>query len=231
MAIRAIIFDLDGTLADTEPLHFEAFNAVLRPYGIEVSRTEYFNRLIGYDDHDCFATLLREHGKPADPAVIRDLIALKTGVYQATIAGRQVLFPGAMDFVRYCARRFPLALVTGTLRAEAEMILQKAQLRNLFVDIVTAEEIGQGKPAPDGFEAALGHLAFLLRVRPPIVAAECLVIEDTAAGVEAARRAGMHVLAVEHTVSASELKFADLIRPSLAETDLDEVLYLLQALS
>jgi len=119
ITIRALIFDLDGTIADTEPLHFEAFNEVLRPHGIELSREDYFSRLIGYDDRDCFMLLLREHRKPADPARIDELIAEKTRIYQAFIAQREVLFPGAAEFVRNCAKRFPLAMVTGTLRVEA----------------------------------------------------------------------------------------------------------------
>ena len=227
MAVRAIIFDLDGTLADTEPFHFEAFNAVLRPYEIEVSRADYFGRLVGYDDHDCFLRLLREHRKSAGDALINDLIAQKTGIYQAMIAERQVLFPGAAEFVRRCAQRFPLTLVTGTLRAEAEMILRNAEIRGLFADIVAAEDVKYGKPAPDGFNAALGRLGYILRPHPPLVAAECLAVEDTAAGIEAARRAGMCVLAVAQTSSAVELAVADFVRPSLAETNLDEVLQLL----
>lgn len=224
MAVRAIIFDLDGTLADTEQIHFEAFNAVLRPHEIEIARTDYFNRLIGYDDRDCFTVLLGEHRKPAGEALIGELIAQKTAVYQAIVAERQVLFPGAAEFVRCCAHRFPLALVTGTLRAEAELILRKAEIRTLFADIVAAEDVEHGKPEPDGFNAALGRLGYILRPHPALLAAECLAIEDTAAGIEAARRAGMRVLAVAQTVSASKLAAADFVRPSLAETNLDEML-------
>src|SRR5438445_1391361 len=115
MAIRAIIFDLDGTLADTERLHFEAFNSVLQAEGIEIVRADYFSRLIGYNDHDCFALLLREHRRPDDEGLIGQLITQKTAVYQGIVAERELLFPGAAEFVHRCAERFPLALVTGTL--------------------------------------------------------------------------------------------------------------------
>jgi beta-phosphoglucomutase len=224
MSIRAIAFDLDGTLSDTEPLHFEAFAEVIRPAGIEIPRKEYFSRLIGLNDHDCFAALLREHGQDAEEARVANLIERKAIVYGAMIANRDVLYPGAEAFVRRCAERFPLILVTGTLHAEAETILRRANLRNVFVDIIAAEDTARGKPEPDGFLTALGRLGFILRPHPSIVAAECLVIEDTAAGVEAARRAGMKVLALCQTTDKRDLRAADLIRPTIADTDLDEVL-------
>jgi beta-phosphoglucomutase len=224
MTIRAIAFDLDGTLSDTEPLHFEAFKEAIRPEGIEIPSAEYYSRLIGLNDHDCFATLLREHGREAGEAAIAALIARKAVVYGTMIADRDVLYPGAAEFVRRCADRFPLILVTGTLHAEAETILRRASLRDLFVDIIAAEDTPRGKPEPDGFLTALGRLGFILRPRPSIVAAECLAIEDTAAGIEAARRAGMKVLALCQTAQASDLAGANIIRPSIGETDLDDIL-------
>jgi beta-phosphoglucomutase len=181
--IRAIIFDLDGTLADTESLHFAAFAAVLARKGIGLSRDDYFNRLIGFDDRGCFTAIMGEHGSFLDDAALQDLIDLKAAAYQAMIAERDVLYPGAAAFVRQCAARFPLSIATVTLRAEAEMILRRAEIRGLFADIVAAEDVERGKPAPDCMLAALGRLGFILRSRPPIDPGQCLVIEDTVAGV------------------------------------------------
>lgn len=225
--IRAILFDLDGTLSDTEPIHFEAFAEIFRAEGIELSSGEYFGRLIGYNDRDCFATVLGEHGRETGPARIQALIERKAVYYQAAIADRDVLYPGAVAFVRECAARFPLMVVTGTLRVEAETILARAQIRELFLDVIAAEEVERGKPAPDGFLAALGRLGFLLRPRPSITARECLVIEDTDAGIEAAHRAGMPVLAVCQSADARILAAAEIVRPTLAATSLDEILRIL----
>ena len=222
--IRAIIFDLDGTLADTEPLHFEALARVLRAEGIELGRDDYFSRLIGLDDRDCFTTVLKENCRNASEGSLAAMVGRKAGIYQRMIAGRDVTYPGASDFVRKCAERFPLIVATGTLRAEAETILKAAGVRELFVDIIAAEDVEHGKPSPEGFEKALGRLGFMLRLRPPLEPNECLVIEDTVAGVEAAQRAGMRVLAVCHNAEPDELGKADIIRESLAGVDLDQVL-------
>jgi beta-phosphoglucomutase len=223
--IRAIIFDLDGTLVDTEPLHFAAFAQVLRAEGIELGRDEYFRRLVGYNDHDCFAMVLAEHGRPADDPHLKPFLARKAAAYLKLIEGRDLLYPGAAAFTKRCAERFPLIIATGTLRDEARLILDRAGIGNLFVDVITAEDVAHGKPEPDCLIAALGRLGFILRSRPPIEPRECLVVEDSGAGLEAARRAGMRTLAVCHTVPRHALEdAADLVRESLAATDLDDVL-------
>jgi beta-phosphoglucomutase len=226
--IRAVIFDLDGTIVDTEPLHLAAFNQVLRADGGGISLDEYKARLIGLNDRDCFGTVLRENRKDAGDAHVAELIARKTVAYQAMVAEREVLYPGAEKFVRDCAARFPLMIVTGTLRAEAETILRRAGIRELFLDVIAAEDVERGKPEPDGFVAALGRIGYLLRQRDPVLADECLVVEDNPAGIEGAHRAGMKVLALCHMMPASDLAAADVVRGSISDLDLDDVIHALR---
>ena len=222
--IRAIVFDLDGTLVDTEPLHFQGFREVLAGEGIELGQEDYFQRLIGYNDRECFAVVLREHGRSVETATIEALVARKALRYMELIGGAELFYPAACEFVWQCARRFPLVLATGTLRAEAELLLGRAGLRDLFIDIVSAEDAQRGKPAPDSFLMALRHLRERVEFAPPLKPHQCLAIEDTLAGIEAARAANMTVLAIAHTTAPQALAQAHLVRPSLAETDLDEVL-------
>jgi beta-phosphoglucomutase-like phosphatase (HAD superfamily) len=94
----------------------------------------------------------------------------------------------------------------------------------LFLDVIAAEDVERGKPEPDGFIAALGRIGFLLRQRDPVLADECLAVEDTPAGIEAAHRAGMKVLALCHMVPAGDLAVADVVRASISNLDLDDVL-------
>lgn len=227
--IRAIIFDLDGTLVETEPLHFQGFREVLAGEGIELAREDYFRRLIGYTDRECFSVVLREHRRGHAAEFVDELIARKAARYMELIHGEDLCYPSAQEFVRECAARFPLVLATGTLRVEAETILRRAGLRELFADIVSAEDVDRGKPAPDSFLLALRHLQKQPELAPTIQADECLAIEDTPAGVEAARAANMKVLGIAHTSPAQTLAGADLVRPSLAETDLDDVLRRLES--
>ncbi len=204
------------------------------PRESELTREEYFSRFIGYNDRDCFAAVLGkrgEHGKPEiDRLQIERLTDRKSAAFMAAIAGRDLLYPGAAEFVRRCAERFPLMVATGALRREAELLLDQSAIRRLFVDIIAAEDAEHGKPEPDCFIAALGRLGFLLRTRPPIASGECLVVEDTVAGVEAAQRAGMKVLALAHTTPGRKLAPAEIVRDSFAATDLDEVLRALSQL-
>ena len=220
--VAAIVFDLDGTLVDTEPMHFTGIAEVLAQEGIELAREDYFRRLIHFTDRECFELMLRERGHPSSSEIVAAMVERKARRYLELIDGANLLYPAAHRFVCNCAARFPLALATGTLRHEAELILRRMELADCFVAVASADDVACGKPDPALFQLALMRLN--QRLGAEIQARQCLVVEDTTAGIEAAHAAGMKVLAIAHTSAPEMLAQADLIRPSLAETDLDDVL-------
>ncbi len=134
------------------------------------------------------------------------------------------LYPGADAFVRKCATRFPLMVATGAKRAYAKDRLRQSGLLEFFLDVLGVEDADRSKPAPDLFVAALGRIGFLLRQRNPVEPSQCLVVEDSIAGIAAAHRAGMFVLAIAHTRPPAALETADFVYNSFVDIDLDAVL-------
>ena len=209
---RAVIFDFDGIIADDEPLHLAAFQRTLAGTGIMLSAEEYYARYLGFDDHDAVVEALRAGGRPTPDDQVQALMATKAMHFLALVRDGVRIFPGVPTFVREAAGRVPLAIGSGALRREIELILAQAGLRAAFAVIVSAEEVTAGKPSPETFLTALARLGEGV---PDLVAGECLVIEDSRAGIEAARRAGMRCLAVTNSYAVSELTGADLVVPSL----------------
>jgi beta-phosphoglucomutase len=211
---RALVFDFDGVIADSEPLHLAAFQRTLAAEGITLTPEAYYARYLGFDDHDAIVEALRETGRPAAPDHVRALMAHKAEAFLALLRSEIRIFPGVREFVRAAAARVPLAIASGALRHEIELIVAHAGLADAFAALVSAEDVRAGKPSPEGFLRACD----LLRGRvPDLVPAACLVVEDSRAGVEGARRAGMRCLAVTNSHRAEELADADLVVPSLAD--------------
>ncbi len=222
--LRALIFDFDGVVADSEPAHLAMFQRVLGELGIFLSKEEYYADYLGYDDRGCFVAALSAHGRPADEATVQSLVARKARAYLDYIQQHLYIFPGVQPFVTDAATRYPLAIASGALRQEIELILQVAGLRHAFTHITSAEDVAQGKPAPDPFLHALEHLnRSMPRMHAPLSPADCLVVEDSIPGIRAGHAAGMKVLAVANTHTIDELQEADAITPSLSNVRLPEL--------
>jgi HAD superfamily hydrolase (TIGR01509 family) len=214
--LKAIIFDFDGVLADTEPLHFRMFQRVLRDEGLPLSERDYYQKYVGFDDRGCFHAVLSEHGRPAPPETIHRLVERKAAMMLGQITTTNVVYPGVVEFVKTVAGRYRLAIVSGALRHEIELILTTAGMRDDFEHITAAEDVLDGKPAPDGYLHALHSLN-----RPaPLLASECLVIEDTLFGIQAAHAAGMRCLALSTTYPPDRLGIADAVITTLKDCDL-----------
>lgn len=206
--VAAIVFDFDGVIVDTEPLHLAAFRAVFEPEGIPITDEEYYESYLGYDDRDAVTAALSNAGRTPTEADVARLMARKAERFLEAVRGGVALFPGVASFVRAAAARGPLAIGSGALRAEIELILEAVGLRAAFETIVSADDVRHGKPDPETYLRALGGLRGR---RPELAPADCLVVEDSAAGVLAARRAGMRCLAVTNSSPAEALAGADAI--------------------
>ena len=144
--------------------------------------------------------------------------------YDAIFSGPCGLHAGAEDFIRSCAKRFPLLLTAPGSYADSRNSLAALGLAPLFLEILSEAEVERREPAPDLLVATLGRIGFLLRDRNPLEPRECLVVDCAPAGIEAARRAHMRSLAIAHSVPAAALRSADFVRDSFVAIDLDEIL-------
>ena len=191
--LRAIIFDCDGVIADTEPLHYRAFCRVLGGTIPQPSEAEYFHHYVGLSDAAYVKTLFEEGGRPVPSAQLAEIVQVKAGVYREMIATGLPLLPGVEEFIRLTATRWTLGICSGARREEIESLLNSRGLLPFFGVVVSAESVPTSKPDPGGY--ALAHRLLAQRL-PGLTACECLAIEDTRFGVAAAKAAGMKVLAV-----------------------------------
>jgi beta-phosphoglucomutase len=219
MIVRAVIFDCDGVLADTEPLHLQVFNQVLAPLGITITPAAYAAHYLGSDDREAFRCALTRHGIAASGARIAQLTADKAVRFREILAANVRIYPGVVPFVASLAGR-AAAVASGAHREEIDIVLRRAGLADAFAAVVAAEDVRAGKPDPEPFLTARARLDHSGRALAP---AECLVVEDSVVGVTAAGRAGMRCLAVTNSYDSGALAAADLVVPSLEGLTLDDV--------
>jgi HAD superfamily hydrolase (TIGR01509 family) len=219
--LTAVIFDFDGVIADTEPLHFAGLRQTLAEIGISLTESDYYANYLGYDDRGCFIAALTTNQHPTDPSALTQLMQRKAHVYLELVKDHLVIFPGVREFVREAAA-YPLAIASGALRHEIEVILEEAGLRKEFLHITSAEDVTRGKPDPQPFLQALNALN---RQCPEqaITAESCLAIEDSIPGIRSAKTAGMKVLAVANTHTIQDLHEAHAVVQSLSQIRLSEL--------
>jgi HAD superfamily hydrolase (TIGR01509 family) len=208
MPVRAAIFDFNGVLVDDEPIHMRLYIRVLEEEGCAITEAEYRSRYLGMDDRGIFLAALREKGLVAGEGSIARLVERKARLYLEAIEKEARPVPGALELARSCAARFGgrIAVVSGALRQEIELVLRRFGARELFPVVVAQDDMARGKPDPEGF---LRGLAALARLDPaPLFAAEVAVVEDSVPGVIAARRAGMRCLAVTTSCPEEALRRA-----------------------
>jgi HAD superfamily hydrolase (TIGR01509 family) len=204
--IRAVIFDFNGVIVDDEALHCRLLRDVLGLQGIALSESEYYDEYLGFDDRGCFETALTRASRAVTSDVVASLIDQKAQLYAESAASGLTYFEGAIEAVRALAARWPVAVCSGALRSEIEAALTARGLDDVIVAIIAAEDTDRCKPDPEGYFLALDALRDA--GHEDIEAGQCLAIEDSPAGIRAAKDAGMWALGVTHTYPAETLREA-----------------------
>ena len=215
--LRAVVFDFDGVIANSEPLHYRAFRDVLADSGVGLSEPEYYQHYLGFDDLNVFRQLAADRGLAWNIDQIGALVATKAVRMEHLERDGSILFPGATALIHRTSAAVPIAIASGALRAEIGRILDREQLTSCFKFVVGAEDTPASKPAPDPYLRAVALLAQSVDVLRP---SECVAIEDSPWGLQSAHAAGLRTVAVAHTYPSSKLQ-ADLIVSSLDELDIE----------
>ena len=217
--MRAVIFDFDGVLVNSEPLHFRALREALAGEGIAITEEEYLREYVAYDDRGSIRIAFERHDKPSSPERVLAVAAVKAEAF-ARLMSEVPFYPGARALVQGLAAEMPVAIASGARREEIERILRAAGLRDAFAAVVGADDVSRTKPDPEPYLAAFARIA--PRV-PGLSPGECLVFEDTIPGIAAARAAGMKVIGVAQTYPAGKLGLAHRVVPALDGLDVAEV--------
>jgi beta-phosphoglucomutase len=220
--VGAVIFDFDGVIVDSEPLHQRAFNRVAGQFGVQISDEQYFGRFLGLNDREVFEMLVEENDLSEQTGPVAHLVARKTKIFQELAAREGTIIEGVAEFLAMLKdKAVPMAICSGALDAEIRLILAGAKLSDYFEAIVAADHVAKGKPDPQGFLMALEQLN--RKLSRSIEPRQCIAVEDSRWGLQAAKAAGMHPVAVTNTYGPGELALAERVVESLAELAIAEL--------
>lgn len=212
--IRAVIFDFDGVIADTENLHYASYQEILEPKGLGFTYEEYSDRYMAFDSFGCIHQRAKDLEHPADEPTIRSWVEEKNQAYESILATTTVPpLPGALDAIRLAASRVPVAVCTGAVLRDISPLLNAYDLKDLLTAVVTVDDVAVSKPDPESYALAASRLGI-----PP---GNCLAIEDTPGGLRSARGAGCQTLGITTTHTAEQLApYADRVISTLVGIDL-----------
>jgi beta-phosphoglucomutase len=217
--LKAVIFDFDGIIVDTEPLHFRAFQEILTPLGLGYSWDAYLERYLGFDDRDALREAFLAGGRDLPRPELNRLIMEKGAAFNRIISSGVAPYPGVVELIRSIKGNFPLAICSGALPSDIVPILVQLGIDGLFDVVVTAADVAASKPDPASYALAAARLANLFPDMG-IAPQDCLAIEDTPAGIASATGAGIKVMAVTNSYPEADLSGAGKVIGSLAGVDL-----------
>lgn len=213
-AMRGVVFDFDGVIVNSEPVHEAALLLAARELGMDFTHEQYLSEYIGYDDRDVLKAVARDCGRSVTAAQTEQFHEIKRRSFLKVVAeGAVEAFPGSVELIRRSALRGPVAVCSGARLHEIDPILEFLGVRSLMAAVVSADDVPQSKPNPEPYLLTARKLG--------LTGAELVAIEDTPTGIESALGAGYRVAAVAHSVPAGDLKRATRVFGSIAEVTPD----------
>ncbi|MFA3917032.1 HAD family hydrolase [Ruegeria hyattellae] len=211
MAIKGLIFDLDGVLVDTVPAHFAAWKRMFEEHGYTFGRAEYRRLVDGRPRYDGARAVMTRHSD----SEVRIAADSKNDYYVEMIEqGEFQVFEAAVNLVRKCQSE-GYGLAAASSSANVRSVLEKAGLLDAFPVVIGGDDVANGKPNPDIFLAAASGLGLAVE--------ECIVVEDSSSGVLAAKTGGFYCVGVRHDDHDEDLPGADRVVSTLAEIDIDQM--------
>lgn len=207
--IKAILFDFNGVIIDDEPIQMKAYQEVLKKEEIDLTEADY-RACFGMDDVTFVEAAYTRAGKTPETNKVLALTQAKTARWREFIADELPIFDGVDGFIRKMTKDFALGIVSMAKREEIEYVLERADLKDCFSVIVSAEDVSICKPDPECYRIGFSKLDLYRSThgRLPMNHKDCLVIEDTPAGILSAKAADLMALGVTNSVTAEELRAA-----------------------
>ena len=213
--IKAVIFDFDGIIVDSEPLHLRAFQRTVETLGLKLFPKDYYSRYLACDDKTFFRKFLEDNGQQGTEREVARLVEEKGTCFEEMIGESIRIFPGVLEFLETIQGKFHTAIGSGALTGEINLILGSKNLSEFFDFVIGADDTENPKPSPEVYLKCLERL--IRDYDSTITAAQCVVFEDSPHGVLAAKRAGMRCVGITNSCSGGELKLADRVAESFFE--------------
>jgi len=207
----AVLWDMDGVIVDTAPYHFKAWQQTFAKLGVKYTRAQ-FKESFGRRNEAIIPELI---GKPVSAKEIAVIARKKEALFRRLARGKIKPFPGAVELLQLLSNNdIKMALVSSTPPRNIDSVLERLEIKGLFQTIISGADVTKGKPDPECFLLAASRLG----VEPE----NCIVIEDSTAGVDAAKSAGMKCIAITNTRPGTRLKKADLVIDTLKAVELKD---------
>ena len=213
--IKAAIFDFDGVIVDSEPLHLRAFQSTVKTLGLKLSTADYYLKYLACDDKSFFSRFLDDNGQKYTEREIARLTREKSICFEEMAGDGVRIFPGVIEFLETIRGKFHVAIGSGALTAEINLILRRKGLSEFFGFVIGADDTKNPKPSPEVYLKCLERLR--RDYDSTIKASQCVVFEDSPHGVLAAKRAGMRCVGISNSCSGDELALADRVTESFSE--------------